>query len=364
VITVAFTKALYYPWIDIRDEAWLKNAMLYWEQILTIVPSSIKKPYITETAKQFADEGSLRPIQVNQNILEIVELKDELLNHLDTPEGMDVLASNENSGSYHAHPNEMRQYEELVEIHPDKLPVEVQEKLRRVGAIFGAQRPGWINVGARFADFYMTLLATHLSENIGAALLTDIAVNCKLANTVKLGAKVTISEFDEHRRPVPFSLAQGILADLVLHSIQIAPDTPVKKILRFRSDHANELALLRTKIAELTRAISSDRTLGQLRQQVEDIYINEVKPEVNSLRKGLTDAKIKWATENFLKISFFSTSSTSLPLALLGLSVSYALLGGAAVSLTASGILYNRERAERLRQNPFSYLLSAERAFP
>ncbi|APC08576.1 hypothetical protein MTJW_14170 [Moorella thermoacetica] len=34
---MAFTRALYYPWIDISNEAWLKNAIFYWEQIYILL---------------------------------------------------------------------------------------------------------------------------------------------------------------------------------------------------------------------------------------------------------------------------------------------------------------------------------------
>ena len=50
---MAFTKSLYYPWIDIRDEAWIKNAALYWNEIQTIVPSSIEAPYSLDSARLF-----------------------------------------------------------------------------------------------------------------------------------------------------------------------------------------------------------------------------------------------------------------------------------------------------------------------
>ena len=30
--------ALYYPFIDIQNEKWLKTALLYWDEIRTIVP--------------------------------------------------------------------------------------------------------------------------------------------------------------------------------------------------------------------------------------------------------------------------------------------------------------------------------------
>ncbi len=42
---MAFTKSLYYPWIDIREDSWIKNAALYWNEIQTIVPRSIESPY-------------------------------------------------------------------------------------------------------------------------------------------------------------------------------------------------------------------------------------------------------------------------------------------------------------------------------
>jgi len=93
------------------------------------------------------------------------------------------------------------------------------------------------------------------------------------------------------------------------------------------------------------------------------MFADEVTPAINDLKKGLTDNKIKWATEHFLRVTFFSASSTSIPIALLGLSVPHALLVGAGVSLAASAILYNRNKAEILRKNPFSYVLATEKAF-
>lgn len=38
---MSFTKALYYPTIDILNEDWLKTAVLFWDEINTIVPESM-----------------------------------------------------------------------------------------------------------------------------------------------------------------------------------------------------------------------------------------------------------------------------------------------------------------------------------
>ncbi len=54
---MAFTRALYYPTIDITNETWLKTAILYWDEINTIVPSSISHPY-KQPATQFLSEDT------------------------------------------------------------------------------------------------------------------------------------------------------------------------------------------------------------------------------------------------------------------------------------------------------------------
>lgn len=362
---MAFTKALFYPWIDIRDEGWLKNAMLYWETVQTIVPASIQQPYSTRTAREFQDEGLLAPLRVESSMREIEDLTIEVLKYLQSPEGGEVLMSKEISDYHYIHPDKLPdEIRRLVNIHPEKLAFEIRHKIER------ENHGDWISVDSRFADFYMTLLATRLSERTGAGLLTQTPSTNKLAAAVRLDANLSLPksrrnryEYDdhEHRRQMPLSLAQGTLADLIFERIQIDPETPVEKILGFRRDHADELGRFRTKIAELIKCISNDIPLDALRQQVEDIYVNEVKPATSDLSRGLTDSRIKWVTENFLKVAFFSTSSTSVPLALLGLSVPYALLVGAGISLTASAVLYNRDKGDKLRQNPYSYLLAAKK---
>jgi len=53
-----FENALYYPTIDIKDEAWLKSAVLLWDTISTIVPESEDEPYKNEWTRAFAQAGT------------------------------------------------------------------------------------------------------------------------------------------------------------------------------------------------------------------------------------------------------------------------------------------------------------------
>lgn len=83
---MGFTKALFYPTIDIRNEDWLKNAVLFWDEISTIVPSTINNPYQRRTTEYLSDEGILRPIHVNPDHDLINDLTDDTLNYLNTNE--------------------------------------------------------------------------------------------------------------------------------------------------------------------------------------------------------------------------------------------------------------------------------------
>lgn len=370
---MAFTLALYYPWIDITNEDWLKSAVLYWDKIRTVVPESIKTPYSTRTALELHDVGILTPLRVQSDMEEIQSLTDDVVKYLDKPETAEFFLADELRPQMLIHTDKLSMsVQRLASIHPEKLSSEVRYALENSKVLSG-QSGGWYEVDARFADFYMTLLATRLSERVGAGLLTDRPTNNKLAISVKLDASLDnqvsqmrkrIREYDAYgqREIAPATLAQGMLVDLILQRIRIAPETPVNKIIKFRRKHADELGRFRSKIDLLTQTVSSDLPIQNLRQKVKDIYHNEVFPSLKDLNKGLRAHGIRWFTENYLKVAFLSTSSTSV-IALLGLSVPQALLVSGGISLTASAILYNLDKAQTLSKNPFAYILATEKAF-
>jgi hypothetical protein len=69
---VVLGSALYYPYIDIQSGKWLRSAILFWDDIQTIVPSSIIHPYHSADAKICEQEGYLRPLRCDfhQDLLE------------------------------------------------------------------------------------------------------------------------------------------------------------------------------------------------------------------------------------------------------------------------------------------------------
>ena len=159
------------------------------------------------------------------------------------------------------------------------------------------------------------------------------------------------------------NLAQGLLIDMTIDSITISESTSLEDVVKFKRRHQDELGLFRKNIENLTKNIPTDATLIQIKQMVEDVYVNEFSPGYNGLKNALNGSGIKWAADNFMKVSLISTGATALPTTLLGLSIPYALLAGAGVSLISSLISYNIDKRTVLRNNPYSYLLAANREF-
>jgi hypothetical protein len=365
---MAFTKSLYYPWIDIRDEGWLKSASLYWEIIQTIVPETIDAPYSTKTARYLEDEGILVPLRVKSDLDEIEELAPDVIRYLESQEGIELLTGADR-GYVYLHPDKLpTSIRRLSRIHPMKISMEIRHMLREHGLMRQA-KDDFLEVDEKFGSFYMTLLATRLSERIGAGLVTSSALPHKLSlkakadsyidRIINLGGRYR-DEYEyemRHRRSsIPREMTQGMLVELLIEEIALDPETPIDKILKYRNKHSSELGRFRKKVGELTSSFPDDASLPAMRQYVNDLYLNEVKPSMDDLKSSLKSSRIKWLANSWMKLAFISAGSSSMLIGL-GLATANALLVGAGISLIGSGILYNEDKKDSLRANPYSYLM-------
>ncbi len=373
-------QALFYPWIDIKDEQWLKTSLLYWDELRTIVPESINTPYKTNTTEYLHDEGILRPLRVQSNMDEIEDLSEDVLTYLSTNEGARLVASNGYRQTYIHEEKLPYRFEQLADIHPEKLPHRIREELEHL--IKDSSRDGeWLAVDSGFADFYMTLLATKLSTRIGATLATDDSMANDLAVAIHLdaplGQKVNgifrqsrrgsfrhHREYDAYgeRRHRPSCITEGLLANLALSKINISDETPIEDLINFKNKYSDEFGRFHKAVNDLCNGLESDLPVEALQEKVSTIYRNEVEPSVSNLKAALDGKRIKWKTEGLMKLAFMSAGSSSV-LAIAGLATPVALLAGAGISLTAMGVLHNIEKREAIRSDPFAYLLSAQKTF-
>jgi len=370
------TKALYYPTIDITNENWLKMAVLFWDEINTIVPESINNPYQEVSTQYLADEGILQPLRVNPEMDLIEDLTNDTFDYLNTNEGFQLLTQAQ--GTFSAIHREKLPYEidRAFRVHNEKLPYLIREIIeeRLDNRLCNNRRyrdNEWLYVDFNFANFYMTLLANKLSEINSIALLTDNSYSSNLADKARLNNQIVISQNKVFRNRVnqrPINLAQGLLTNLIVESIRISPssffkrkldaNSSLKKIIKFKQQHRDELGFFRTNLSKLTQNVSKEKPIEAIRQEIQDIYKDEFVPAYDNFKKALNGYGIKWVADTFMKVAVISTGTTAFLPTILGLSAPQALFAGAGISMTASLVSYNSDKRKIIRENPYSYLLA------
>ena len=375
----AFSNALYYPTIDIQNTDWLKTAVLFWDSISTIVPASVEKPYCEYETEYLADIDFLRPLIVKSDDKSIVAIEEDIIEMMHSEKVADMRFSPERSKiSYipgETLSSKVKEELQLGAIYPptEEMKQKLQDRdedfwLQRKNIVLHDMERGHLKFGdeAYFMNheivtMYIVALTNRLCADHSLAMVTDSPQSFYIGDTVRFGSPSTVIPDERflNRRPREHQFAQGLLLNCIISGLSISPDASLPDIVDFKMRHAAELGRFRTELAKLTQGFSSDGPMDVLQNEISDLYSNNFVPAFDDLKAALKGFRIKWFSDNFLKVSLMSAATTGIPMAA-GLSVPQALLAGAGVSLVASTIKYNVDKKDKLRANPYSYLLSAK----
>ncbi|MCK4815706.1 hypothetical protein KA005_08050 [bacterium] len=354
-----FKDALYYPFIEIPDESWLKTAVLYWDTISTIVPESIK-PYQSRTSQILSQEGILKATFVNPDLPDLEIVAEKVIGYLNSPEGQFFLLNIENSNNSRINVEKFTSNYESDFIHNRKFQNGLLHELRHYG-LTGKIDGEWIKVPSPFAHYYMTILATHLSFVKGRALLTDKIHAENLAIKSTLNIPYMSSHFS---RRIPGKLSEGILASFIFRTISINKETSIKKIIKFRNKNSVELSRFRAAIRSIVESLEGEIEAEALSSHIDTLYKDNVMPVIEELKAKLRDTRITCGYNNLKLSTLVSASPTALGVALTGTPLGpYALAAGIGLSVVLSLANYRMQKRDILRNSPFSYLISAEKAF-
>jgi len=359
-----FTDALYYPFIEIASEEWLKTAVLYWNTLSTIVPRSIR-PYRSGVSKDLSDAGVLKALVVDPDMPELDEIADDVIRYIHTEEGQRALLIPYGESRAKIHDDKfsrrlLREIDRGAYIHVEKFASELLNDLRHV--FRRNQGDAWVRVPSTFASYYMTVLASRLARTRGRALLTDQPTVEGLATKAILGTGLPIGSRLGMR--IPTKVAEGLLATLALRTVRISPKTSVRKLLRFIEKHETERSRFRSAIRGLVNSLRGEVGAEPLLKHVQTIFQDELIPSLEELRARLHDHRITCGFSN-LKLSTLASTSPTVVGGLLsqaGLGP-FALFAGVGLSIVLQTANYTVQRRGVLRESPYSFVLSAEKAF-
>lgn len=387
--------ALYFPHIDINDPAWLRSAILFWDEIQTIAPSAIEEPYQNEDSRICHAEGYLKPLRCDLQQQVIEDLGRQILRLGDRSDrNWRSLSQTENSffesvgradeitweleeafDEAGMHPGklspEMREFVfrhgisrmhrgkvppglrrmfrdiEMAQMHPEKMPRIMRDFFE--GEANWDQRDGeWLLVDSRFANAYMSALAAKLSQKLELSPLTSHERAQGLSFRFMFDDVVDSSS--EH--------AQGAMIGVVMRGLRVDASVPVKKLIKFREARKDQYLDFAGKILELSNKLNDADVSGgeELFIRAQETYKKNVEPSLRALKRELDQQSISTVWEGAYRAITISVPSAGALAYFTGLAGPALLGAGAALAAADIGVRGYLAGRKARASNPFSYL--------
>lgn len=361
---------LYFPFIHVRDDDWLKTAALYWPSVRRLVPLGYPK-HDSPTAQTFFDAAILRD-EAPDNLIDSTAW--DLLRTL--RQNADLLIRD--YSIYRAHEDwdgrswgaqtEHGREPQLGWIHVTKFPPHVVDYLSSKGLARHGRaesRDQWIGLHPVLAGAYMTVLAGRLSERAYFEPLTD-QVDLRIAtpsNDVQAAMNLLLG-----RRHVSQKAAEGDAAGVAAY-VMLAMEyarpknletIPADKIVQCREDLAEELQTFRdyvdsqrAELAELARIPIQSRRLESFAEHVQ----YTVQGPLEQLEKGLRLHKLEPTRSLLLAGSVAPPFAVGATLEAAGMTPQAVTTAGALAAIGSAWWQVETIRRHAKANSPVGYLL-------
>lgn len=350
-----FGTALYYPYIDIEDAQWLRTAILFWDDIQTIAPSTIQDPYGNSETRLLRDEGLLTPLACDLRGELLEDLGRRVLKYIEDPRlshgvlGAVTGASRRRPRRPPSLPKALAGRAERHRLHASKMSPALREHFTGVEQ----DDEGFLLIEGPFAAFYMSALATRLARDTGTVALSDDGCAFGLHLDTML---------DEVTSDGP-AAAGGLLMSVVFESLVLDASTPLRQVVKFRHNNESRLQALAVKLEELSEKIETAEDPRELREKAGRYYQRRVRPDVENLKHSLHDAGIAAAWAGFRNTVTLSTATGTALNKLLEWPSDILLGAGAFLTVADIGVQTHLAGRKIRRESPYSYLLDVERQF-
>jgi hypothetical protein len=317
---------LYYPYVHIRDDDWLKGAALYWPSVRRLVPHGYAK-HDSATAESFAQARILKDEDPGEL------LKDVGGNLLETlQESADRLTRDYTIGAaFDFHDDESRwtggtapgdSDRDLAWVHVTKFPPEAATLLESRGLARRGQpidevaadpgEPGeWIGLHPALADAYMTVLAGRLGQSAGFQPLTDQTdlrvatptIDVQAAVQLLLGRSQDAGVLDDARVGVDTYVMLALQLALPKNLAQVSAE----KIVEVRKNLGEELRNFRDYVSTQQAELTEMAALALPRRRLEaftEHVAQTVEDPLRRLENGLKLHKLEPTRSIVLASSF------------------------------------------------------------
>lgn len=335
-----FSRAIYYPYILIPDNLWLRRVILYWDRICPIVPWTLQEDIPpNHVSRELEAAGVLEFIQPEQYLgwREGVSLSEEFSDIVSSKRFQKALG-----------PKKRRSYSSRI--HSDKFTGGLLSDIKSLDLYVQSKNSGgWLLFEEKTASLYMGLLASSLAKQLSMDPLTD---------NPKYHSGFLKSQF------LPSDRKEAFIS-LILQDILPTPRDPidVRVILEFKNKYEQELLTFRRSIRNMVDSLySSDKPVSI------DGIVNALKDEMKEncllLQRRLSENKIE-TTFAVLESVFpleLPKIATILGASYISIPLGLGLLGtNASIKISKAIFEGSKRRNSILESNPYSYIFRIQK---
>lgn len=154
---------LYYPYINIQDGTWLRNAILYWDEVSSIVPYD-NYPDLSPELLYLQESGAYKAVYPRDLFFSefAEEFCSSIVKRIDTYEQSSTKISNGTQNRrVRIHKNKVYAPALHELIHYRKLPPELLNYFNNKKYINDCNTDGWMEIDSKIAQIYMRTLAEY-----------------------------------------------------------------------------------------------------------------------------------------------------------------------------------------------------------
>ena len=341
---------LYYPLISIQTGRWLRQSLLYWDQIGSIVPQDYDgealNPY-TPDIDYLKSEGEYRPFRPDALLGQDWDAVRDFENEL-----MEIVASGRFYGM-----SPLPYARRLdAKIHRDKVSSHVFDLLEQEGlAMRHEEDHRWYYFERKLSLVYMSLLAKYLAN--GDHDSTVASTNFRAYERLNFQAKPNTEAF---------VCLKARFRDMLPVPRQ---DVPLSDILDFKRKRHDQLLGFRQQLSAMEAAIGRCNTEAEAIEALANAKEN-IEKGVIDIEATLSDAKLPTIIGSFEALIKMAPLAVVPPVLVMAgratsvanVPISWAIAGSAvtgAIGLSKYFVDKRNERRALGRNSPFSYLYNA-----
>ena len=275
---------LYYPSINITDGAWLRNAVLYWDEVCSIVPENYDEEFSPEIG-YLREQDYYRPLNPSEllysdsNVDFEIELLKKLRRLIRNLGNAEVLPRHQTK----IHLQKLYWPQMNERIHYKKVSMRLYDFMQENNLIRIYQGSDWLEMDVQVAELYMTTMAEYLAK---------IDQNDMVIGTDR-------NKYLNSAYPRTWPSQSSFCLTTAFERAMPAPnlDVPFENIINFRNSRSQELMQLRVKLREFENTLSHCECVNEMKAVLVD-FRESWTGELIALDKMLRDNKIGYNLKN------------------------------------------------------------------